>query len=211
MKEGRGSSAGWVGVVARQRSSALCCFDRWWWWVGGSLAVVNGLDVFWWEEAHVSVATSPPAQWVWAVKQLDDVASEEAQLGGVVRREVEEGVAVVRTLQRVRDRKERGVSGEQAPQILTFNWENLNQLDSLMTGKCKFTVHCRSAPLEAPFINSCSAAFLVPWLVVCWGYFEMKPPDDLTGRPDPLGFLWVLSCCLLVFFNKQLWSTSNKR
>lgn len=82
-------------------------------------------------------------------------------------REVEEGVAVVRTLQRVRDRKKRGVSGEQPPQILTFNWENLNQLDSLMTGICKFTVQCRSAPLEAPFINSCSAAFLVPWLVVC--------------------------------------------
>lgn len=84
-----------------------------------------------------------------------------------MRREVEEGVAVVRTLQRVRERKRRGVSGEQAPQILAFNWENVNQLDSLMTGKCKFTVHCRSGPLEAPFRNSYSAAFPVSWLVVC--------------------------------------------
>lgn len=38
-----------------------------WGW-GVSLAVVNGLDVFRREEAHVSVATSPPAQRVGAVE-----------------------------------------------------------------------------------------------------------------------------------------------
>lgn len=77
--------------------------------VGGSLAVMNGLDVFRREEAHVSVATSPPAQRVGAVEQLDDVAAEEAQLGGMVRREVVEGVAVMGTLQRVGGK--RGVNG----------------------------------------------------------------------------------------------------
>lgn len=66
--------------------------------------MVNGLDVFRREEAHVSVATSPPAQRIGGVEQLDDIAAEEAQLGGVVRREVEEGVGVVRTLRGERRR-----------------------------------------------------------------------------------------------------------
>lgn len=78
-----------------------------------------------------------------------------------MRCEVEEGVAVMRTLQRVGEGKKRGVSGEQATQIPPFNWENSNQLDSWMTGECKFSIQCRSAPLEAYLISSCNAAFQV--------------------------------------------------
>lgn len=82
--------------------------------------MVNRLDVFWREEAHVSVATSPPAQRIRAVEQLDDVAVEEAQLGGMVRCKVEKGVGVMRALQRVGEVEERGVSSEQATQMSPF-------------------------------------------------------------------------------------------
>lgn len=47
-----------------------------------------------------------------------------------MRREVEEGVAVVRTLQRVRERKRRGVSGEHARQNSTLGkLEPVGQFD----------------------------------------------------------------------------------
>lgn len=64
-----------------------------------SLALVDGLDVLRREVAHVSVATAPPARGVGAVEELDDVAAEEAQLGGMVRSEVVESVGVVGALQ----------------------------------------------------------------------------------------------------------------
>lgn len=198
MKEGRGRDAG--GGGSRGCSSVMffpLCGG------GGSLEVVNRLDVFWWEEAHVSVATSPPAQRIWAVEQLDDVSAVEVQLGGMVRCEVEEGMGVIRTLQRAGGGKRREVSGEQAAHIPPFNWENSNQLDNLMTGKCKFSVWCLSAPLEAHVINTCTVAFHVSWLVMCWGYFEIKPPNGLSGRLDKLGFLWVPE--LLVSY---LWQTT---
>lgn len=53
----------------------------------------------------MSVATAPPARGVRAVEELDDVAAKEAQLGGMVRREVEECVGVVGALQGGRDRE----------------------------------------------------------------------------------------------------------
>lgn len=64
-----------------------------------SLALVDGLDVLRWEVAHVSVATAPPARGVGAVEEFDDVAAQEAQLGGVVWSEVVESVGVVGALQ----------------------------------------------------------------------------------------------------------------
>lgn len=64
-----------------------------------SLALVDGLDVLRREVAHVSVATAPPARGVGAVEEFDDVAAKEAQLGGMVRSEVEESVGVVGALQ----------------------------------------------------------------------------------------------------------------
>lgn len=64
-----------------------------------SLALVDGLDVLRREVAHVSVATAPPASGVGAVEEFDDVAAQEAQLGGMVRREVEERVGMVGALQ----------------------------------------------------------------------------------------------------------------
>lgn len=58
----------------------------------------------------------------------------------MVRREVVEGVGVMRTLQRVGVRKKKGVSGEQATQIPPFKWENSNQLDSLENVNLAFSV-----------------------------------------------------------------------
>lgn len=44
----------------------------------GSLALVNGLDVFWGEVAHMSLATTSPAQRIGAVEELDDITAQEA-------------------------------------------------------------------------------------------------------------------------------------
>lgn len=59
----------------------------------------------------MSVATAPPARGVGAVEEFNDVAAKEAQLGGMVRGEVEESVSVVGALQggeRKRRREEQG-------------------------------------------------------------------------------------------------------
>jgi len=62
--------------------------------------VVNGLDILRGEVAHTSVATALPALGVGAVQQVDEVAAQEWQLGGLLRRKVEQSGRVVRPLQR---------------------------------------------------------------------------------------------------------------
>lgn len=73
--------------------------------------MVNRLDVLRREVAHVSVATTPPAQRIRAVNEFDDVTAQEAQLRGVVGREVEEGVCVVGTLRRKKEKKKKKTDG----------------------------------------------------------------------------------------------------
>ena len=60
--------------------------------------MVDGLDVLRWEEAHAPVTAALPALQVGAVEEVDDVAAHEAQLGDVLRVEVEEGVGVAGSL-----------------------------------------------------------------------------------------------------------------
>lgn len=56
--------------------------------------MVHGLDVFGREHAHLTPAPPLPATSVRAVQKVDDVTTQETELGGVMRREVEEGVSV---------------------------------------------------------------------------------------------------------------------
>lgn len=66
----------------------------------------NGLNVFRGEVAHTSVTPAPPAYRVRAVNEFDDITTQEAQLGGVVRVEVKESMGVMRTL-REKEKKRR--------------------------------------------------------------------------------------------------------
>lgn len=80
--------------------------------------MVNGLDVLRREVAHPPVAAAPPAQRIGAVEEVDDVAPEEAQLGGVVGGEVEQSVGVVRALWEEEER-EGGEEEKTVNEILT--------------------------------------------------------------------------------------------
>lgn len=56
------------------------------------MSQVHGLDIAAWEEAEVPTQLAPPPVGVRALQNLDDVATAEAELGGVLGREVELGL-----------------------------------------------------------------------------------------------------------------------
>lgn len=44
---------------------------------GGGVSVIDGLDVFWGEEAHAAMATPLPPLGVGAVQEVDDITTME--------------------------------------------------------------------------------------------------------------------------------------
>lgn len=84
----------YVGFLVHHQFCLLYCgYPVCPWW-----SVVHWLDIFWREEAHSAVASALPSLCVRTVQKVDDVAPQEAQLGGVLRVEVKQGVGVARPL-----------------------------------------------------------------------------------------------------------------
>lgn len=57
------------------------------------VSVVKRLDARRREDPHPTSAATPPAQGAWAVQQVDDVPTQEVQVGGVRGGVVTEGVS----------------------------------------------------------------------------------------------------------------------
>lgn len=132
--------------------------------------MVNELDVFRREEAHVSVATTPPAQRIRAVEHLDDIAAEEAQLVGMVRREVEEGMGVMRALQRV-------IKGEKERLMANKLHKSLLNRQLCSTGRQQHTIRHDTKCLPDLFFSFNAAEYIL----------KLSRYIVSRGRPAQLG------------------------
>lgn len=119
------------------------------------MALVNRLDILRREEAHVSMATTPPAQRIGAVNEFDDVTTQEAQLRGVVGGEVEEGVCMVGTLWRKRWRENKKVNMSKS-HFLKFYFWSCRKLQ-------QFSLHLYTRISQSTQTHTQSARFLFSW------------------------------------------------
>lgn len=62
------------------------------------VSVVQRLDVFWRKDSHSAPTAPPPGQRARAVQQVDDVTTQEVEVGGVRGGVVTEGVGQARFL-----------------------------------------------------------------------------------------------------------------
>lgn len=104
-----GSLQMWLVCSRSKRASAEQGTDARWCkkgqdyiWARLLAGLENGLNIFRGEVAHTSVTSAPPAYRIWVVNEFDDVTTQEAQLGGVVRVEVKESAGMMWTLREKR-------------------------------------------------------------------------------------------------------------